>query len=79
MQTALYLAVDNGHLEAAKILIEDGKANVTVRNGPARWQVLHLAAHQGRSDLARLLAERAGSQQVGAEDADGRTAAQVAR
>ncbi len=57
-QTPLHLACNEGHLEAAKALLEL-KADVNSKNRK-RYGVtpLHLAAHSGSSDLVLLLLQR---------------------
>ena len=53
MNTPLHLAVDEGHLEAASLLIEKG-ADINVANY-RKETPLHIAANEGRADLTRLL------------------------
>jgi len=54
--TPLYLASRQGHLEAARFLVECG-ADVTAEDRDG-WTALHVASLVGHLDLARLLTER---------------------
>ena len=52
--TALYVAVDNSHIELVKLLKESRNANVNIANGSG-WTPLMRAAIHGNRDILQLL------------------------
>jgi ankyrin repeat protein len=52
-ETALHLALEKGHLNIARLLIEHNTSvNLTAEYG---WTALHLALKKGHLDIVRLL------------------------
>lgn len=74
--SALSAAVEEGHAEVAKILVEEGDANVELRHEDHLWTVLHRAAYEGYLDIVKYLVEKAGAN-ISARTGDGRDTAQT--
>ncbi len=74
--SALAGAIDEGHDDVVKILIEEGNANVELRNEDRLWTALHRAAHEGDLDIVKYLVEDAGAN-VSARTGDGKDTAQT--
>ncbi len=74
--SALYGAVEKGDEEIVKILVEEGNANVELRNKDHLWTPLHMAAHSGYFNIVKYLVEEAGAN-VLATTGDGRDTAQT--
>jgi ankyrin repeat protein len=71
--TALHLATQNGHMDAATYLIEQG-ADVDARTSD-NFTALHLAAQNGQTELVRMLVKKAN---LNAETTDGATSFHLA-
>ena len=56
-RTPLHIAVNKGHGEVVKLLLDNG-ADFTARTLPGRMQPLHYAAYEGFKDIAQLLIEK---------------------
>jgi E3 ubiquitin-protein ligase mind-bomb len=67
---ALHLAVLNGHYLVAKTLIEDGQAEINIRNN-RKQTALTLSIAQGYSELVELLLSKGAD--ISVEDEDGDT------
>lgn len=52
---ALHVAVVDGNLELARVLVHEGRANLNHRTTTQRQSPLHLAASDGRADFVRML------------------------
>ena len=57
----LYVAALRGHLEVAKILVEDGKAEVDAVNGVNDETALLVASAKGNADVVSYLVDKAGA------------------
>ena len=55
--TALHFAIENGHIDVVKLLIEEGKMNIELP-GPERMTPLILAAKYGHEDIINYLIEQ---------------------
>ena len=53
--TALHLAARSGHVEAVRLLVEKGGADVQERNATTGWVALHEAAFRGHVDVCMAL------------------------
>ncbi len=74
--SALYAAAEHDEAKVVRILIEEGNANVELRNEDQLWTTLHRAAHEGYLDIVKYLVEEAGAN-VSARTGDGRDTAQT--
>lgn len=70
--TPLYVASHEGHLEAVKVLLDVGKADVNVSTSRSGRTPLHAAAAQGHLDVVRCLIE-AGADPCMASSPSGQT------
>ena len=52
-KTALHVAAKNGHVDVAKVLIQNGADVNAVEKD--KWTALHLAARNGHVDVAKVL------------------------
>jgi ankyrin repeat protein len=76
--TALMLACEAGHCEAARVLVERGGANVNAACTSDGYTALMWASEQGHLEIVRFLVERMGANVNAARTTDGLTALMLA-
>mmetsp|Transcript_20032 Transcript_20032/g.49828 ORF Transcript_20032/g.49828 Transcript_20032/m.49828 type:complete len:171 (-) Transcript_20032:1901-2413(-) len=68
--TALHLATRNGHLEAMRILLDEG-AELAVQDAKHGWTALHLAVIAGQVEAAKMLVGAGAGQFMDIQDKSG--------
>jgi ankyrin repeat protein len=75
--TALHIASQLGHLEVVRYLVQDGKADVEMKE-PDKWNALHLASCNGHLEVVRYLVQDGKADKM-AKARNGWTALDLAR